>query len=88
MIKGIVSEAFTHSIEVYVTVERENLSSSKREMTNNGWLTFVAVDKSGALIQVPELRVSNEDEKSRKLSAKDRKTARVKEKEDLARILF
>lgn len=89
LIKGIVTQAFTHSVEVYVTVETESLSAESRQMTNNGWLTIVAVDSQGDLVHVPRLVMGDgeegegddeEVEKAREARGRARRDRRLKER--------
>jgi acyl-CoA hydrolase len=86
LIKGIVTQAFSHSVEVYVTVETESLSAESRQMTNNGWLTIVAVDDQGDLVRVPRLVMGEEEEsgdeveKAREARARARRDRRLKER--------
>jgi acyl-CoA hydrolase len=87
LIKGIVTQAFSHSVEVYVTVETESPSAESREMTNNGWLTIVAVDDQGDLVRVPRLVMGEDNdgddeevEKAREARAEARRDRRLKER--------
>nr|KAJ3413840.1 hypothetical protein HK105_001963 [Polyrhizophydium stewartii] len=75
-IRGIVSAAFDHSIEVYVTVEREDASGASL-ITNDGWLTAVAIDAQGELLPVPPVVPLSDDEVSRHRGAADRRARRL-----------
>ena len=88
LIKGIVSQAFSHSVEVYVTVETESLCASTRQITNDGWLTLVSVDKDGELVQVPSLNASSLDQEERKKGGRDRRQKRLMERDQLAKLVY
>jgi acyl-CoA hydrolase len=79
-IKGIVSAAFDHSVEVYVIVEKEDLSGAHRTLTNDGWLTLVSVDESGKPCQVPQLICATDDQKMRVADSLIRKRKRISER--------
>ncbi|TPX46562.1 hypothetical protein SeMB42_g03647 [Synchytrium endobioticum] len=70
-IRAIVTAAFTHSVEVYVTCETES------GITNDGYLTLVAVDGNGGLVKVPELICESEEEKVRHSNAWKRRAQRL-----------
>jgi len=60
-----VSRAFHSSMEVYIDVWVENHSTGERIKHNEAIYTFVAVDKSGKPIEVPEVVPETELEKAR-----------------------
>jgi acyl-CoA hydrolase len=72
-IEAKVSRAFKSSMEVYVDVWFEDLESQKRIKVNEGIYTFVAVDRMGKPIEVPELIPETELEKERYEGALRRK---------------
>jgi acyl-CoA hydrolase len=74
-------------MEVGVRVEAEELITGRRRHTNSCYLTFVAVDRNGRPIEVPELRPETDDEKRRFAAAIDRRRRRLEERqaEDLKR---
>ena len=59
------------SMEVGVHVEAEDLLTGRRRHTNSCYLTFVAVDRNGRPIEVPELKPETEDEIRRFAAAQD-----------------
>ena len=79
-IKGVVSAAFDHSVEVYVTVEKEDESGTCRTLTNDGWLTLVSVDESGKPILVPRLICTGQDQEMRVADSMIRKKKRISER--------
>ncbi|KAJ3300198.1 hypothetical protein HK104_003426 [Borealophlyctis nickersoniae] len=86
IIRGIVSAAFTHSVEVAVTVEIESWDGPNL-ITNNGWLTLVAVDQEGRPTSVPALEVATDADKVRQQGGIDRKKRRLEERADLEKLL-
>ena len=60
-----VSRAFNSSMEVFLDVFVEDAVTGQREKCNEAIYTFVAVDKNGNPIQVPELIPETDEEKTR-----------------------
>jgi len=87
LMKASVNFAGRSSMEVGVRVEAEELISGRRRHTNSCYLTFVAVDRNGRPIEVPELVPETEDEKRRYGAAIERRRRRLEERtaEDLKR---
>jgi len=54
-IEAKVSRAFTTSIEIRLDVWAENIPSGTRVKSNEAYYTFVALDKDGNKVKVPEL---------------------------------
>lgn len=59
-----VTRAFNSSIEIRIDVDAENIPEGKKVASNTAYLTFVAVDKEGRPIEVPEIEPETEDEKA------------------------
>ena len=72
-IEAKVSRAFKSSMEIYVDVWIEDLQSQVRSKVNEGIYTFVAVDKEGKPITVPQLQPETALEKERYEGALQRK---------------
>lgn len=72
-IEAKVSRAFKSSMEIYVDVWIEDRASQVRSKVNEGIYTFVAVDKSGKPITVPQLEPETPLEKERYEGALRRK---------------
>ncbi len=89
VMKASVNLAGRTSMEVGVRVEAEDLLSGHRRHTNSCYLTFVAVDRTGRPIEVPELIPETEDELRRHAAAKERRRRRLEEREaeDRGRLL-
>jgi acyl-CoA hydrolase len=59
-----VTRAFNTSMEVYIKVWGEDLSAQYKYVSNEAYLTFVALDPNGKPRKVPELiPVTEEDQK-------------------------
>jgi acyl-CoA hydrolase len=69
------------SMEVGVRVEAEDLLTGHRRHTNSCYLTFVAVDRNGRPIEVPEIKPETEDEIRRHAAAEQRRRRRLEERE-------
>jgi acyl-CoA hydrolase len=81
LMKASVNYAGRTSMEVGVRVEAEELITGRRRHTNSCYLTFVAVDRNGRPIEVPELRPETEDEKRRFGAAIERRRRRLEERQ-------
>lgn len=75
-----VTCAFTTSLEVKVDVFSEEILTGTRQMTSTAFLTFVAIDRAGAKIQVPPLLVETEEERRVCEAAHRRREARLQRK--------
>jgi acyl-CoA hydrolase len=69
------------SMEVGVRVEAEDLVTGNRRHTNSCYLTFVAVDRNGRPIEVPELIPETDDELRRNAAAVQRRRRRIEERQ-------
>ena len=58
-----VTRSFNTSMEVRLDVWAENVPSGTRVKSNEAYYTFVAVDKNGKTIPVPEVLAETEEEK-------------------------
>jgi len=72
-IEAKVSRAFTSSMEIYVDVWVEDRESRERTIVNEGIYTFVAVDRTGTPVKVPEIKPETKLEKERYEGALRRK---------------
>jgi acyl-CoA hydrolase len=64
-IEAKVSRAFRSSMEIYVDVWIEDRESQERTKVNEGIYTFVAVDKTGTPVVVPQIKPETALEKER-----------------------
>jgi acyl-CoA hydrolase len=81
VLKASVNYVGRTSMEVGVRVEAEDLQSGSRRHTNSCYLTFVAVDRNGRPIEVPELKPESPDEIRRNEAAVERRRRRLEERE-------
>jgi acyl-CoA hydrolase len=81
VMKASVNYAGRTSMEVGVRVEAEELLTGRRRHTNSCYLTFVAVDRNGRPIEVPELLPETQDEQRRYQAATERRARRVEERQ-------
>lgn len=82
VMKASVNYAGRTSMEVGVRVEAEDLLTGRRRHTNSCYLTFVAVDRNGRPIEVPEVKPETEDEVRRFAAAEQRRRRRIEEREE------
>ena len=64
-IEAKVSRAFHSSMEIFVDVWMEDRESGGRTKVNEGIYTFVAVDRTGSPVKVPEITPETDLEKER-----------------------
>ena len=81
VMKASVNYVGRTSMEIGVRVEAEDLQTGKRRHTNSCYLTFVAVDRSGRPIEVPELKPETPDETRRFQAAGERRRRRLEERQ-------
>ncbi|AMC11351.1 acyl-CoA thioesterase [Lutibacter profundi] len=72
-IEAKVSRAFKSSMEIYVDVWVEDRESQQRTKVNEGIYTFVAVDRTGSPVAVPQIKPETKLEKERYEGALRRK---------------
>jgi acyl-CoA hydrolase len=72
-----VTRAFSSSIEIRIEVVAENIPEGKKVASNTAYFTFVAVDKNGNPVEVPELVPETEEEKAMYESALRRRQMRL-----------
>jgi acyl-CoA hydrolase len=77
ILRSSVNRVFRTSMEVGVRVEVENLVSGEIRHTSSAYLTFVAIDKTGSRVAVPQIIPETEDEKRRYEEAGERRTYRL-----------
>lgn len=62
-LKAKVTRAFSSSMEIKIDVEAEDIPSGKKFRSNSAYFTFVAVDKEGNPVPVPEIEPETDEEK-------------------------
>lgn len=73
---AIVTQAWRTSMEVEVSVTREDPRTGEGELTTTAYLTMVAVDDSGSPIAVPQVDASTDTERRRQNQAEARRKSR------------
>ena len=80
ILKARVTCVFTTSLEVQVDVFSEETLTGKRQMTSTAFLTFVAIDRSGAKVRVPPLVMESEEDRRVCEEARRRRELRLKKR--------
>jgi len=63
-LRAKVTRAFSSSIEIRIDVDAENIPEGKKVASNTAYFTFVAVDKEGRPVEVPEIEPETEEERA------------------------
>ncbi|NUQ20834.1 MAG: acyl-CoA thioesterase [Gemmatimonadaceae bacterium] len=82
IMKASVNYTGRTSMEIGVRVEAEDLISGRRRHTNSCYMTFVAIDRNGRPVEIPELVPETEVEKRRYAAAKERRRRRLEERNE------
>jgi acyl-CoA hydrolase len=72
-----VSRSFNSSMEVHISVWAENIPSGEKFKSNEAYYTFVALDRNGTPLKVPQLQPETEDELKRYDGALRRRQLRL-----------
>ncbi|MFN7313918.1 MAG: acyl-CoA thioesterase [Bacteroidota bacterium] len=72
-----VSRAFNTSMEIHIAVWAENIPSGEKFKSNEAYYTFVALDRNGSPVKVPELKPETEEEVKRYEGALRRRQLRL-----------
>src|SRR5690606_14724507 len=80
VMKASVNYAGRTSMEVGVRVETEDMINGIRRHTNSAYLTFVAIDRNGRPIDVPEVVPETAEERRRYAAAQARRRRRLEER--------
>jgi hypothetical protein len=52
-------------MEIHIVVHAENIPSGERFKSNEAYYTFVALDRNGVPVKVPQIKPQTEDEQKR-----------------------
>lgn len=63
-LKARATRAFKSSVEIRIDVEAENIPEGKKVASHSAYFTFVAVDKEGHPVEIPEVVPETEEEKA------------------------
>src|SRR5262245_43330738 len=77
ILKARVTCTFTTSLEVQVDVFSEEILTGARQLTSRAFLTFVAIDRGGAKVNIPPLLVEDDEERRVCDEAQVRRAARL-----------
>jgi acyl-CoA hydrolase len=80
ILKSRVTCTFTTSLEVQVDVYSEETLTGTRLLTSRAFLTFVAISREGARVEVPPLLVETDDARRICEQAHARRAERLKKK--------
>jgi acyl-CoA hydrolase len=61
-LKARVTRAFNSSVEIRIDVDAENIPEGKKIESNSAYFTFVAVDKEGHPVEIPEVAPETPEE--------------------------
>lgn len=78
-----VTQAWNSSMEVEVTVYREDPVNGDEDHTTTAYLTMVALDDHGRPVAVPPVSPDSEEEQRRQREAETRRQARIRLRQDL-----
>ena len=76
-IEAIVTRAFTTSMEIHLKVWNQNMITQSKELSNEAYFTFVALDENKKPKQVPAIIAETEEEKKFYDSALRRRQLRL-----------
>lgn len=82
ILRARVNAAFRTSLEVQVDVFSEEALTGARRLTSHAYLTFVAVDASGACTAVAPLLLESEEDRQRHDAAQVRRAERLRKREE------
>jgi acyl-CoA hydrolase len=77
LLKARVTATFRTSLEVEVEVFSEETLTGVRRLTSRAYLTFVAIDRDGARLDVPPLRLETDEDRRRADEAQARRRVRL-----------
>jgi acyl-CoA hydrolase len=61
-LKAQITRSFNSSMEIYIEVWSEDIPSGHKELSNRAFFTFVAIDKEGNKVPVPEVIAETPEE--------------------------
>jgi acyl-CoA hydrolase len=76
-LKAKVTRAFNSSMEVRIDVDAEDIPAESKVSSNSAYFTFVAVDKNGQPVPIPEIEPETEEEKELYAGALRRRQLRL-----------
>lgn len=76
-LKAKVTRAFSSSMEIRIDVDAEDIPAATKFESNSAYFTFVAIDKDGKPVQVPEVEPETDEEKELYAGALRRRQLRL-----------
>ena len=61
-LRAKATRSFNSSVEIRIDVDAENIPEGKKVASNSAYFTFVAVDKNGSPVEVPEVAPETPEE--------------------------
>ncbi|KAI8091709.1 HotDog domain-containing protein [Thamnidium elegans] len=86
-IRSVVSRSFNSSMEVYVSVEAENLLTGETKFTNDGFFTITAVDDDNIPVIIPKSVPQNEPGWELYEGGYERRLKRLNQREELINLV-
>ncbi len=86
LLKAEVTATFRTSMEVEVRVMSEETLTGERKLTSHAYLTFVAIDADGRRVEVPDLVLETDAQRTRAIEAESRRQQRLAAKARMAQI--
>jgi acyl-CoA hydrolase len=80
ILRSRVTCAFTTSLEVQVDVYSEEILTGQQQLTSRAFLTFVAIARDGARVQVPPLVLETSEERAVAEEAQVRRAERLRKR--------
>ncbi|KAL1933557.1 hypothetical protein VTP01DRAFT_7647 [Rhizomucor pusillus] len=86
-IRSIVSRTYTSSMEVYVSVEAENLQTNETKFTNDAFFTITAVDEDNIPVRVPKVVPNTHAEMRLNEGGSERRERRLAQRVELINLM-
>lgn len=86
MIEAVITQVWRTSMEVEVTVHREDPMTGEGNLTTRAHLTLVGVDEKEQPMPIPPLIVDTDDARSRQQAAEVRRAARIRLRNEMPEI--
>ncbi|KAG1474644.1 hypothetical protein G6F56_000240 [Rhizopus delemar] len=86
-IRSVVSRSFNSSMEVYVSVEAENLLTGETKFTNDGFFTITAVDQENVPVMIPRIIPQTKTEVVLHEGGHERRLRRLHQRQELINLV-
>lgn len=86
MIEAVITQVWRTSMEVEVTVRRENPMTGEGNLTTRAHLTLVGVDENEQPMPIPPLIADTDEARARQQAAEVRRAARIRLREEMPEI--